>query len=245
MKGKIKLQQIELSIDIAGENWSQGDFIEGQFEINNLAPNEIKLDQYAVSLALGDFKKVKARHAKAFSIIDTVTAQQENKLAFSFHLAEDCPITDKNSGLYLLYGNRESIENGSFLQLNIRPQKILIDFTQIFQSFHRFQEKGFKNKKGYLEVKFIPPKSREYATIDGLNCLMRIKDKNLELKYLFKVKNLSYAAAGNVAMSKKLVEIEKILTPSEYLFYADAPDQDKINASILAVLEQVKSKSFF
>jgi len=119
-----------------------------------------------------------------------------------------------------------------------------MQFLDFFGKFYRFNLKGIKSKEGYIEARLVPPSSREFTTVDGLKCLLRILEKNLEIKYSFDVKVLDFAG-GSTNLIKKKMEFEQVLTPKEYLIFGDTPNQDGIIKAIGEILEQVKSKTTF
>jgi sporulation-control protein spo0M len=251
MRGTLFKDSAEYNIDIKGESWTQGETISGEMKVINQGAQDLNLDNIGIRLSWEELKKVKNQDPKAFkdgslkkseeerTIIEP---NQEAVIPFEFKLEEDCPITDKKGSYYMVYGPQAEGSEPGILQLKVTPRPILNQFLEIFENFFRFKVKEKKSKKGFIEVKMVPPGSKDYMTIVGLNLLMKIEETNLILKYQFNLKNLDYSGEG-VALKKKKQVIEQSLKQKEYLFFGDAPNQDGIIQSIQNALDKVKSNA--
>ena len=252
MRGTNFQAPLELKIEIEGEKWRQKDGLKGTLFLKNHGQDPLSLDPYGVHLSWGHTKKIKTKDEKSFenkesSLFEAGTKLlpgEERELHWSFQLDEDCPISDKTGSYYILYGKKDEAWSNGQLQILVEPKPILDSFLEIFVNFHRFKVKEKKNKKGFIEAKLIPPKAKEYLSMDNLLCQMRVKDGLFELNYLFNVRKMAYRGEG-VKLEKGKIEIKEKLTSKEYYLFKDSPNQEVLRSKIEAVLEQVKSKINF
>lgn len=251
MKGTYFQKPLEFNLFIEGESWGQGDLIKGQLKVKNHSPEDIDLSSFGVQLAWGEDKKLKDKSKDSFSILseksfdkEVLKKEAEESLEWEFKLGEDSPITEKKASLYLLYGNEEGVWQGGQLHLKIVPHKMITDFFNVFETFFRFKVKDFKNKKGFIDAKMIPPNNKDFISVKSLNCQIKTVDKNLDLKFIFKLKKLNYAQ-NEMTLKDETKTIEKSLGPKEYLMYGKDMDQDKIQKLLQSVLDEVKSTNKF
>ena len=181
MKGTIFKDGIEYGLFIDGESWAQGDKVNGQLKLKNHGEKSLNISNVKVGLALGKFKKIKSKDSKAFEIVNQKTfdegaklpAKGEAELDWEFGLSQNCPITDKTGSLYVLYGaNEDDLENGH-LQLNVIPKNVFLQYFDIFEKFFRFKVKDYKSKRDAIEAKLVPPKSKEFSNLIGLNIVIK------------------------------------------------------------------------
>ena len=101
--------------------------------------------------------------------------------------------------------------------------------------------KEIKFNKDAVEVKLVPPTSRELSNVDGLLLSLSEVENKLTLKYFF---NLRVLNISGVAMQseKTTKEMEQKFNSKEYLIYGDSINQDFIIASVQEILNLVKTK---
>jgi sporulation-control protein spo0M len=253
MKGTIFVKPLEYNIIAEGEKWRQGDKIKGQISIKNHSAETINLDLVNVSLALGNYKKVKAKDKKAFGSIDkkvlaeklSIEASGDKEFTWEFTLDEDCPITDKNGSIYLLFNNNNNDDSYPLgqLELGISPKIVMTQFLEILVTFLRFKIVQTKFSKGMVEVKLNPPSSRELSHVESLVLRMREVNKTLDLEYCFNMQVFE-TVAGNMIVQKKTKEFTQQLTSKQYYVYGDSPNHEFIKSSVEAIIKEATPRIF-
>lgn len=251
MKGTIFVKPLEYNITADGEKWLQGDKVKGLLTIKNHSNETISLDILQVSLALGNYKKVKARDKKAWENLHSkilaekfvISSQEEKDFTWDFILAEDCPITDKNGSIYLLLNDKVDSDPIVQLELRIQPKLVMLQFLEILQTFLRFKVVQTKFSKGMVEVKLNPPSSRELSHIESLVLRMKEVNKTLDLEYNFNMQVFE-TVAGNMIVQKKTKQIEQKLTSKQYYVYGDSPNHEFIKSSVEAVIKEATPRIF-
>ncbi len=249
MKGTVFLKPLEYSIEAVGEKWHQGDKLKGSLKIKNHSSEKIELPVLKVALCEGNYKKIKAKDAKGWNAISenllsealTINPSEEKDYAFEFKLSENCSITDKNGSLYLAFFDKDEKIPAGHIELVIEPKVVIQQILQILESFLRFKVKEIKNAKNMIEVKLVPPTSRELSNLDGLLLSISEVEKNLSLKYFFNLRVLNIS--GTTMQSEKATkEMEQHFNSKQYLIYGDSINQDFIIASVQEILNSVKTK---
>lgn len=241
---------LEYTIEAMGEKWRQGDKLKGTLKIKNHGAEKIVLPLVKVNLCEGHYKKVKARDVKGWISLETqnfpenlvINPSEENTYAFDFKLAENCSVTDKNGSLYLTFFDKEETWPTGNIELVIEPKVVIKEVLQILENFLRFKVKEIKSGKGVLEVKLVPPSSRELSNLDGLTLSISEVDKNLSFKYFFNLRSLDLASA-TMQVEKKTKEVVQTFNSKQYLIYGDSINQDFIIESVKGVLDGVKTKT--
>lgn len=248
MKGTVILKPLEYSIEAIGEKWHQGDKLKGVLKIKNHSSEKIELPLLKVAICEGLYKKIKAKDAKGWNTIAenilsegmTINPAEEKEYTFEFKLNENCSVTDKNGSLYLAFFDKDEKIPAGHIELVIEPKVVIQQILQILESFLRFKVKEIKNVKGMVEVKLVPPTSRELSNVDGLLLSLSEVEKNLTLKYFFNLRVLNLA--GTTMQSEKTTkEMEQKFNSKQYLIY-DSINQDFITASVQEILNGVKTK---
>lgn len=248
MKGTVFLKPLEYSLETVGEKWHQGDKLKGVLKIKNHSSEKIELPLLKVAICEGLYKKIKAKDAKGWSTIlentlsegMTINPSEEKEYAFEFKLNENCSVTDKNGSLYLAFFDKDEKIPAGHIELVIEPKVVIQQILQILESFLRFKVKEIKNVKGMVEVKLVPPTSRELSNVDGLLLSLSEVEKNLTMKYFFNLRVLNLA--GTTMQSEKTTkEMEQKFTSKQYMIY-DSINQDFITASVQEILNGVKTK---
>ena len=249
MKGTIISKPLEYTIEALGEKWHQGDKLTGSLTIKNNGAEKVDLPFLKVAILEGNYKKVKAKNAKGWSSITevvvaeklTLNSSEEKNYPFEFQLAENSSITDKNGSLFLVYFDKEDEFPKGNIELVIEPKQLIKNVLQIFENFLRFKVKEIKSGKGSLEVKLVPPTSRELSNVDSLMLNISEIEKSLTLHYHFDFRVLNLTGA-TMQSEKTKKDIENVFTAKEYLIYGDSVNQDFIVESVQKVLSEVKTK---
>lgn len=249
MKSTIFLKPLEYNIIADGERWHQGEKIKGVLKIKNHSMESVELPLLKISLAGGNFKKIKAHDKKAWEHLAAIAlgekislgASEEKEFAWNFQLPEDCQITDKSGSVYLTFFDHEGAMPAGQLELVIDPKLVIHQFLEIFQNFLRFKVVQTKFSKGMVEIKLNPPSSKEMNNIESLVLRMKEVDKTLELEYTFNTHAFEMVA-GNLLAQKKMKQVSQKLTAKEYTIYGDSLNHDFIKSSISAVIKEATPK---
>lgn len=244
MKGTFFIKPLEFNIDIQGESFEQGNTITGAVKMKSHQGTVEGADQFGVTLALVDQKKIKNKKEDAFTIVDKVSfpkegASEEMNLDFSFKLSSTCPVTTKGSSLYLLCGQLDQPLEAGALELSIAPHPWIKEIIETLTLFFRFKVKGFKSKKDSVEYKIVAPDSKEFGAIKQLTLLAKMEGENIALNYQFNVSKLSYGAEGVQAKDQTL-KYNQELSPKDYKQFGDSPNQEGIKNKLSEILDQVK-----
>ena len=171
-------------------------------------------------------------------------AGSEITSGWNFNLSTDCQITDKQGGLYLIFGGDDALTEGGWLNLQINLHPILQNFLQTFSTQFRFLEKYQKRKSEWTEVKLIPPDSREYPNMDYLLCFLRIHDEQLEAHYRFKMSGLG-RTGEKMTVTKKNRELEQSIPPEKYLQPGGFPNRACFRENIDQALNIARPEVIF
>lgn len=249
MKGTFFAKPLEFKIEISGESWKQGELIRGKLCVTNHGDTPAALSNLGAVLAFGDSKKIKSKDQKSFKCIDKIIFEENDlpinesaTLRWQFKLDENAPISETKGSLYIICGDSERPFDVGQLQLNIIPCENLTNLIEVFKLFFKFKVKAIKNKKGSLEVKMLPPGSKDMGIIEQLLLSMNMSNNGIELRYKFIVKKIDYADSVMNVKSEN-IEIEQTLTPTQFKIYGDAPNQDGMREAISQTLDQIRKSS--
>lgn len=243
---------IEMKITTDKDFYQQGDEITGEFYIKNHGTNQISFDQLNVALSYGVIKKIHAKADDAFKSMDKIViaenislnASEEKSFSWKMELAENYPITDKQKSLYLIYGASSNPFECGQLQLSVEIEALQKFFLEMFVNFHRFQIKQTKFNKDMVEVKLVPPKSREMTVVKQLVLRMLKNDRDLKVDYVFTLEKLESVSTTEAKVQKSKKTYEQILTPKDYEEFGSF-GHDKVKAKIAEILKEVIPKLYF
>lgn len=249
MKGTIFLKPLEYVIETIGEKWLQGDKLKASLKVKNHSAEKIELPLLKVVLSEGNYKKIKAKDIKGWTKISehileekiTLLPNEEKDYSFEFKLAENSSVTDKNGSLYLAFFDKDEPAPAGHIELVVEPKAAIKQTLEIFENFMRFKVKEIKSVKGMLEVKLVPPSSRELSNLDGLTLSISEVEKTLTLKYHFNLRAIDLMSP-TMQVEKKTKELEQKLSAKEYMMY-DSINQDFIIKSLQTVIDSVKTKT--
>ena len=111
MRSTFFQQPLQHQIEIDGENWDQGEEIKGKLIIRNMSSEKVVVNASQVILAYGLKKSIKEGNESPWEVLEkqvltkniSLPAGGKESYEWIFQLATDCPITDKQRGLYLLF----------------------------------------------------------------------------------------------------------------------------------------------
>ena len=224
MRSVFYKQPLQYQIEIDGENWTQGEKIKGELTVRNMISETVFVKDSQVIIAYGLKKDIKAGNESPWEVFEkqvltkniSLHADAEQSYEWFFQLETDCPITDNQGGLYLLFGGEDTLSEGGRIDLPIRLHPILQNFLQTFTTQFYFLEKYQKRKSDWTEVKLIPPDSKEFPNLDFVSCLLRISQGHLEAHYLFKMSGLG-RSGEKMTVTKKYREIKQKIPSENYL----------------------------
>jgi hypothetical protein len=245
MKSTIFSKPLEYSLITDGEKWRQGDKIKGVLKIKNHSPDNVELPFVKISLAVGNFKKIKAKDKKAWDPISctslgekiVIGASEEKEFSWDFQIPEDCQITEKDKTVFLTFFSTDELWPIGQLVLVIDPKLAMMQFLEIFENFLRFKIGQRKFSKGMVEIKLTPPNSKELSHVESLVLRMKEVDKVIDLEYIF-TSHAFEMVAGNMIAQKKTTQVDQQLTSKQLYIYGDSLNHDFIKASIGEVIEK-------
>jgi hypothetical protein len=245
-------QPLEYQIEVEGESWNQGEVVKGQIQIRNMSSKTVAVKTSQIILAHGLKKAFKEGTMVPWEVLEKqivaqdIALQAGSELTFgwNFNLSTDCPITDKQGGLYLLFGGDEALTEGGRLNLQINLHPILQNYLQTFTTQFRFLEKYQKRKSELTEVKLIPPDSREYPNMEYVLCFLRIHDEQLEAHYRFKMSGLG-RTGEKMTVTKKNREIEQSIPQGKYLQPGGFPNRACFRENIDQALNIARPEVIF
>ena len=243
MKGTFFSKPLEWNIETNGESWLQGQWLEGVLKVRNHGTGPVDLTGSGVGLSLAEMKKVHTRKDGALKIERStffsdseIMAGAEIELKFSFLIDANSAVSDKKSTYYLTYGNKLTEAQ---LQLKIEPMAIFSKIAGLLDTFYRFKLKELRAAKKGVEFKFIPPSSKEMATIESLSLIFFMNKENLHMTFDFLVKKLDTSSVIT-KLKKESVVIEKSLSASEYALGRELINQDQLLKTIGDALKEIK-----
>ena len=252
MKSTFFQQPLEYQLEIEGENWDQGGIINGKFRVRNMKDAEVTVKTVQLVLAHGLKKEIKEKGDVGWEIQEKLVITQDLSLQpvgekscdWSFNLSTDCPITDKQGGLFLLFGGDDVLSEGGRLDLQIQLHPILQNFLQTFATQFRFLEKYQKRKADWTEVKLVPPDSRDFPNVDYVYCFLRIHQEQLDARYRFKMSGLG-RSGQQMTITKKNREIEQSIPQESYIQPGGFPNRACFRENIDQALNIARPEVIF
>lgn len=249
MKGLSFQAPLELSLRLDGESWRQGDRIAGELQIKNRGTQTASLTELRVILAEGTIKKVHAKAANAFDVIERLklgegkilSADETLNFPITFQLDVNSPITDVSYSPFMLYGAGTDEKMG-VLQLPVAPHLVAQELIERLKVAFRFVHKHSKSRKKGVESKMIPPDGRNFQAVEHLMIDTRMDGEDLVISYEFAIKKIEGAPAS---AEKKKVGTEDRITAADYRLPSGRFNHDKLEASLRKALDLVESKVVF
>lgn len=257
MRGTFFQKPLELALRVEGERWRQGETVSGTLEARNHGSDAIEAAGLRVRLARGDIKKVRARSPGAFQILAVAPAPEGIRIApgaaesfpWSFGTDRNFGITDATGSPFLVYGTGEALETLGQIQLPFRPHWVIQEVVSVLETVFRFVPKGERHAKAgapgaSLEIRFAPPDSKAFATLDQLVLAAGFDGDALSLGFRFQMKKIE-ATAASFEVTKGKREATKRLSSSEYLLTSGRIHPERLEAAIREALSEVERKVFF
>ena len=252
MRSTFFQQPLQHQIEIDGENWDQGEKINGKLIIRNMSSETVVVNASQVILAYGLKKSIKEGNESPWEVLEkqvltkniSLPAGGEQLYKWVFKLATDCPISDKRGGLFLLFGGEDTLYEGGRIDLPVNLHPILQNFLQTFSTQFFFLEKYQKRKSEWTEVKLVPPESKEFPNLDFVRCLLRISQDHLEAHYLFKMSGLG-RSGQKMTVTKKDREIKQKIPSERYLLPGGFPNRECFRENINEALNIARPDVIF
>jgi hypothetical protein len=123
---------------------------------------------------------------------------KEQKVPWQVALRLDCPVTTKESGLFLLYGaNLDDPGARGVIDLPVALAPPLESFITTLENHFAFEARTRRFEAGFTHVKFKPPS--KYPTLEEMVVAMRIGEDGLHLRFDCKRKGLGRGPKSNIA----------------------------------------------
>ena len=243
---------LQYQIEIDGENWNQGEKIKGELTVRNMISETVFVKDSQVIIAYGLKKNIKSGNESPWEVLEkqvltkniSLHADAEQSYEWFFQLETDCPITDNQGGLYLLFGGEDTLSEGGRIDLPIRLHPILQNFLQTFTTQFFFLEKYQKRKSDWTEVKLTPPESKEFPNLDYVSCFLRISQEHLEAHYLFRISGLG-RSGEKMTVTKKNREFKQKIPPENYLQSGGFPNRACFRENINEALKIARPEVIF
>lgn len=239
MRGIFIHNQLEYRLEVTGEDFYQGDSLPCTLSVKNHSSETQPLSALSISLALGNFTKIKQKADCAYSVIlssvfnelGSLEAQEQKSFSWTVELDKNCVITDKNQSLFLLYGNPDIAEANAQLLVTVQPHRYIHQILTTLESTFQFVFKGQKSANGWLNVKLKPSSSRRLSLVDELVLGFHFEENAIMLKYMFKVKRFD-TTVSTVTVKKGKTEVEQTLPLSEFLLTSEHLNLKSLEAKI-------------
>ncbi len=244
MKGVSFQNGIEFRLTIAGESWSQGDTL--SCTLDALSKNVDSAPKLPVRcfLAAGIDKKVKAKTEGAFEVLKEFLTENCPQ-QWDFEIGLDSRITDTKGSLYLLYGNSPTLESLGHLRLNILPHLWIREISEILNSHFRFvTPTTYTGKKGFTDLFFKPPSSRDWASLVELELKMKVTGSDIEAIFHFHRSEIDALKAGT---QKKSVTktVERVWTKTKIIHdFNQRLNKEMAELEIQAVIEEYQAQGW-
>ncbi len=246
MKAVFVDQQLEIKMEIKGDDFSQGDTIPCLLSVKNHASSGQSLENLVLQIACGDVKKVKQKTDEAFEVISEaalaplgeIQSQQQVSFSWSFELDKNCAVSEKSQSLYVRFGLKNLLHE---LPLSIKTHDYLQEIYRLLETYFQFVLKGEKSADGCLCAKFKPPAGQRFPMVNELYLYSKFEDGILNLRYHFKVKKLD-ASSSSVGVKKGEAEIEQQLDVDKCFVSKGYVDQVFLETTIGEALANVESK---
>ena len=247
MKASIYQKDLQIDLTTAAESWRQNTTVGGTITLTNLAAN--KLSSFPqVQVVIVNQKQVKSGIAAAISTVvaqfkgETQELAAAQKASWNFNLKLNDQITDKYFAPYLIFGAGDDLAGR--LALKVQVAEVWEAYLKAWQDRLRFQAKEVRLKDKALEIKLLPPKSRDYAHLKKLTALWEKDEQNtLHATYKVVMQELGMHD-GTADLSEVKKNITQDLTPRQYEFSPGMINTEAFVQAAEEISDQLKMKKF-
>jgi len=246
MRSSIIESNLDWHLTIQGEQWMQGQAIQGELKIANKSDIVQTVLNPRLLIAYVDIKKFKSLDEKSFKEIHPILfstvelAAKESKIfPWNYQLDLNSYITDKKHSLYILWGDLSKKIPAS-LMLSITPHQSIMKVLETWEVFFRFTKKDcISLKDNSLEIKLSPPHSKEFATMECLKLKIKQSDKKLNIFATAELKKIKADTTG-MSLVKSEKKHEVTWDEKQYLLMPGHLNQDFLQNEIKSLIAQVK-----
>lgn len=235
----------EYRLEIPDDNVTQGSLLQGTLTLVSQDAQPRGGLRLELGLAHGAFKPVKEQGVAAMEFMErhtlvedfSIDPRAKKEVPWQISLRMDCPITTKDSGMFLIYGeNLDDMAKRGVIDLPVNLAAPLETFITTVENHFAFEARARRYDDGFTHVKFKPPTT--YPTLDEFNIAMRIGEEGLQLQFSAKAKGLSRGPkAGGV--QKRNLETQRSYPARDYLTTAGQPNRDLFRKVMTEVLAEV------
>ena len=246
MKSVFLNQQLEYRLEVAGDEFSQGDVLPCSLLVKNRGSAECAGFRLFLTLAHGEIKKVREKKEDAFKVlaeadfpdIPSLAPQAEHRLTWTFEPGRNVAVTDKSQSIFLLFGKSGDSAARGWLQVTVGMHRYFRAFVTVLESTFQFVAKDPKWSKNRLTIPFKPSSAARFSALEELVVCCAFDGDALEVSFIFKVKKLAAGPVSvNVAKAKK--ELARRLEPSAYLMGGEHLNYDAFDQCVREALDTV------
>jgi sporulation-control protein spo0M len=234
----------EYRLEIPNDDAMQGSLLQGTLTLVSQDTQRRTGLHLELGLAAGAFKPVKEQGVSAREFLErhvladdfAIEPQGKKSVPWSLSLRMDCPITTKDSGMFLLYGeNLDDAAKRGVIDLPVKLAPPLETFIATVENHFAFEARGRRYSDGFTHVRFKPPAT--YPTLEEIVVAMRIGEEGLQLQFAAKARGLARGPKSGVR--SRSMELERHLPAREYLLANGQPNRELYRKVIQDVLSEV------
>ena len=248
MKGIFIYGQLEFRLEVAGEDYCQGDSLACILSVKNhgaapQTPGELRLD-----LGEADLKKLKEKKDDALKVtalavlpaVPEIAPQKQHSVSWTFALDKNCAVSGRERSPCFAYGSGRESAATARLPFTVSPHRHIQKIAGLFESPFQFVIKGQKSTDGRVQIKMKPPTARRLSLVDELVVGFCFEGEALVLEYLFKVKAFETTAAS-VNVKKGKSEVRQRFEPAQYLLSGGHLNHEFVEGRIKEALSAVET----
>jgi len=234
----------EYRLEIPQDDVAQGALLQGTLTLISQDAQPRQGLRLELGLAHGAFKPVKEQGVSAMEILErhtlaedfAVKPQEKKSVPWNLALKMDCPISTKDSGMFLLYGeNLDDAAKRGVIDLPVKLAQPLETFITTVENHFAFEARTRRYGSGFTHVKFKPPAT--YPTLDDFSIAMRIGEEGMQLQFSAKTKGL--ARGNKTGVHSRNLELERQYPARDYLLGSGQPNRELYRKVIQEVLAEV------
>ena len=243
MKASIHLSAWQIDLQTDGEQWPQNGLVRGTITVLHQATAAAFVPQ--VQIVIKNQKKLTDKNhdqviADFTGESKTLAANAPATWKFALKLSEQ--ISDKYFAPYLIFGTPGQL-TGS-LALPVTLADTWANYLKVWQDRLRFKAKEVRSKGSYVEIKLVPPSSRDYAHLKKISAVWtQDEQKNLHATYKIVMQELG-VHDGTAALAEVKKELTQTLTPRQYEFSPGMINTEAFARAAEEMAQQMKMRKF-
>ena len=161
---------------------------------------------------------------------------------WKFALKLNDQITDKYFAPYLIFGTPGQLTG--VLALTVTLADTWANYLKVWQDRLRFKAKEVRSKGSQIEIKLVPPTSRDYAHLKKISAIWtQDEQKNLHATYKIVMQELG-VHDGTASLAEVKKELTQTLTPRQYEFSPGMINTEAFAAAAEEIAQQMKMRKF-